>query len=401
MTAHLNTADPLLARILGRSRSIFADDMEDRDSDLNNAISGKRIIVAGAAGSIGLAFVKQILRYRPALLHLIDPDENSLVEAVRDLRSSSLSIPKEFKTFSIGIGGIEFNALIRDKESYDCFINFAALKHVRSERDVYSLLRMIDINVRALRDFLAMAHSVNIGHVFSVSSDKAVNPANLMGATKNLMEKLLWSYSDNIHVSTARFANVAFSAGSLLEGFENRLKKQQPLAGPKHIKRYFVSHEEAGQFCLLACFLSDNRQIFVPKMTPEKHLLSFQDIAVEFLAHNKFLPKFCLSEAEAISTPAGENGEWPLYFSESDTMGEKDVEIFSDDESIVDHNNFRGIGTINAVPIERCVLDEFLSKIDLLQTKEPLSLNAFTEAIKKVVPELSHLDRIRNLDQKM
>ena len=401
MTAHHNTADPLLARVLGRSRSIFADDMEDNDSNLRNAISGKHLIVAGAAGSIGHSFVKEVLRYNPALLHLIDPDENSLVEVVRDIRSSSLSIPIEFNTFSIGIGSTEFNALIRDRAAYDCFINFAALKHVRSERDAYSLLRMINLNVRALRDVLEIAPSVGIGHVFSVSSDKAVNPASLMGATKSLMEKLLWSYSDNIHVSTARFANVAFSAGSLLEGFENRLKNRQPLAGPRDIKRYFISHEEAGQFCLLACFLSEERQTFIPKMKPEKHLLSFQDIAVEYLAHNNFAPKFCLSEAEAKSATVGEKGKWPVYFSESDTMGEKAVEIFTEDESLVDYNNFRAIGTINAAPIERCLLDEFLSKVDTLQTEKPLSLTAFVDAVKKAVPELNHLDRIKNLDQKM
>jgi nucleoside-diphosphate-sugar epimerase len=401
MTVHQNTADPLLSRILGRSRSIFADDMDGHEADLYKAIFGKRLMIAGAAGSIGFAFIKQVLRYKPASLHLIDPDENSLVEVVRNLRSSSLSVPEDFKTFSIGIGSMEFEALMNDKVACDCFVNFAALKHVRSERDAYSLLRMINVNVRALRDVLSMASVNNIGHVFSVSSDKAVNPANLMGASKSLMEKLLWSYGDNIKVSTARFANVAFSAGSLLEGFELRLKNNQPLAGPKDIKRYFISHEEAGQFCLLACFLSDKRQIFIPKLEVEKHLQSFQDIAIEYLAYNNFAPNVCLSEDEARSVPVGLKGEWPVFFSKSDTMGEKFVEVFAEDDAFIDYSNFKAIGTINAAPVEQNLLDEFLIEIEALQRKKPLSLDAIVEVLKKAVPELHHVERRRNLDQKM
>jgi FlaA1/EpsC-like NDP-sugar epimerase len=375
--------------------------MDDHEADLYNAISGKRLIISGAAGSIGFAFLKQALNYKPASLHLIDPDENNLVEVVRNLRSSSLSIPEDFKTFSIGIGSMEFEALMHDNESCDCFVNFAALKHVRSERDAYSLLRMINVNVRALRDVLVMAPVKNIEHVFSVSSDKAVNPANLMGASKSLMEKLLWSYGDNIKVSTARFANVAFSAGSLLAGFELRLKNHQPLAGPKDIKRYFISHEEAGQFCLLACFLSEKRQIFIPKLKADKHLQSFQDIAIEYLAYKNFAPNFCSSEDEARSAPLGLKGEWPVYFSESDTMGEKTIEVFAEDETFVDYSNFKAIGTINAAPIEKNVLDDFLLEIEAVQNKKPLSLDAIVEALKKTVPELCHLERKRNLDQKM
>ena len=401
MTAHLNTNDPLLARILGRSRSLFLDDIEARKDDLKKAIFGRRLMIAGAAGSIGLAFIKQVIHFKPASLYLVDPDENALVEVVRDLRSSSLLIPDDFHTFSIGIGSLEFDALMRDYVICDFFINFAALKHVRTEKDAYSLLRMINTNVGALKEVFAAATKVGIKNVFSVSSDKAVNPANLMGATKSLMEKLLWANGDSFHVSTARFANVAFSAGSLLDGFEQRLKKRQPLAGPQDIKRYFISHEEAGQLCLLACFLSCNRQIFIPKLAPERDLKTFQEIAIEYLVHNGMTPVFCLSEDEAKSFSVGANGEWPVYFSETDTVGEKAVEVFADDETQINYSSFKNIGVISAPLIQKRQLDNFLSEIDYLRSIKPLSIKAITEVLKRAAPELDHLERARSLDQKM
>ena len=401
MTAYLKTSNPLISRLLGRTQSLFAEDLNLRTADLKEVIEGRKLMIAGAAGSIGLAFVKQVLLFRPAAVYLIDPDENGLVEAIRDLRSSSIVMPNEFYSFSIGIGSDEFESFVQNQSTCDYFINFAALKHVRSERDPYSLLRMIYTNLRALRDVLLMSPTLGFRHMFSVSSDKAVNPANLMGATKLLMEKLLWSYGDCINVSTARFANVAFSAGSLLDGFEQRLKKNQPLAGPKDIMRYFISHEEAGQLCLLACFLSSNRQVFIPKMTCDEHLKSFQDIAVEYLNYNNFEPKFCSSEEEAKEVLVGDNNEWPIYFSKSDTSGEKFIETFAEDDIKVDYKKFKAIGLINADPIERSFLDEFFYEIEELRASGSLTLNTIVDIVERAVPEFDHVKRSRNLDQKM
>ncbi|MBM3566841.1 MAG: NAD-dependent epimerase/dehydratase family protein, partial [Alphaproteobacteria bacterium] len=270
MTIHFDSRDPLLARILGRSRSLFADDVAANAAFLKAAINGARILVIGAAGSIGAAFVKQLAAFNPASLHLVDIDENDLVELVRDLRSSPLNLPPDFRTVTADFAGPEFLRYARENAPYDVLANFSALKHVRAERDVYSLARMIEVNVAALDRCLGQSDGLGFKRVFSVSTDKCVRPANLMGASKNLMEKVLFSRGGSFIATSARFANVAFSAGSLLEGFERRLAKGQPIAGPSDVKRYFISHEEAAQLCLLACFLGEDRQVFFPKLSEEK-----------------------------------------------------------------------------------------------------------------------------------
>ena len=291
--------EELLSRILKRSGSMFAEDLESHRAQIEACIRGARIMVIGAAGSIGSAFVRQLVAFRPAALHLVDISENNLVEVVRDLRSALISLPEDFKTFAVAMGSLEFDRLLDAERAYDYVINFSALKHVRSEKDPFSLMRMVHTNVEAVKALLDRLVGTSTRKHFSVSSDKAANPANIMGATKIFMERVLLNYADRIPFSTARFANVAFSDGSLLHGFLQRLAKGQPFAAPYDVRRYFISHEEAGQLCLLSCFLGENRDIYFPKLDEGSDLLTFAEIAVMVLEAHGFEPDLCASEEEA------------------------------------------------------------------------------------------------------
>lgn len=401
MSLHSDTRDPLLARILGRSRSLFADDIDANAARLKTAIAGERILVVGAAGSIGAAFVKQIAPYAPAALHLVDIDENGLVEVVRDLRSSPQPLPADFRTVTADFSGPEFARFAADRAPHRIFANFSALKHVRAERDVYSLSRMIEINVAALDRCLARAGEFGLKRVFSVSTDKCVRPANLMGASKNLMEKVLFSRDGAFVATSARFANVAFSAGSLLEGFENRLAKGQPLSAPNDVKRYFISHEEAAQLCLLACFLGQDRQVFFPKLSESRDLLGFPDIAAAVLAERGLKPLVCESEDKARSAAPVPAGHWPCYFAPSDTSGEKPVEEFFRNDDVLDLDSFHAAGIAREQPTPRRTIEAFHAAIDTIRTRSAWTREDFVTAIAAAVPELTHIDRPRDLDQKM
>ena len=393
--------DALLVRILGRSRSLFADDISDRAGRLADSIADRRLLIVGAGGSIGSAFVKQLVQFRPAALHLVDINENALVELVRDLRSSPLVLPTDFRTVSIDFGASEFARFAKDRGSYDALFNFAAMKHVRSERDVYSLLRMIEVNVESLKRCLDGAGRPGFARVFSVSTDKSVRPANLMGATKNLMERVLFKEGTTAVATTARFANVAFSAGSLLEGFEHRLRKRQPIAAPTDVQRYFMSHQEAGELCLLAGFLGEHRQVFFPKMRSAENLKSFSDIAAAFLRHHGYEPQVCASEHEAIAAMGTSRDKWPCYFSASGTTGEKSVEEFHREIDIVDVETYRAVATTREAPADPAVIEGFLAEIARIRRAPRWSKADVVAAIRSAVPELVHCELDRNLDQKM
>ena len=401
MTAHFDTSDALLARILGRSRSLFADDVEANRQALAEAIGGTRLLVVGAAGSIGGAFVRQVAQYRPRALHLVDISENSLVEVVRELRSSTLALPDDFRSVSIDFGSAEFAAMAGAWGPYDAFVNFSAMKHVRSERDVFSLMRMVDVNVRALADWLASPGAAGLGRAFSVSTDKSVRPVNLMGATKNLMEQALFGHGARLSATSARFANVAFSAGSLLEGFELRLAKRQPIAAPMDVKRYFISHEEAGQLCLLGCFLGRSGEVVFPRMTPADDLMGFADIATAFLRHHGLEPILCGSEDEARAMADIPAGRWPCFFSRSDTTGEKSYEEFHRDGDVLDTARYREIAVVREAAPDPVVLRRFLAAIAALRGKPEWRKAEVVDAIRAAVPELQHVELDRSLDQKM
>jgi FlaA1/EpsC-like NDP-sugar epimerase len=319
---------------------------------------------------------------------------------VRDLRSGAAPLPEDFRTVTADFAGEEFPRFAAEGGPYDVFANFSALKHVRAERDVYSLMRMIEVNVAALDRCLANARAFGFARVFSVSTDKSVRPANLMGASKNLMEKVLFSRPGAFVATSARFANVAFSAGSLLEGFERRLAKGQPLAAPNDVRRYFMSHEEAAQLCLLACFLGEDRQVFFPKLSADEHLIGFPDIAALLLAERGLKPLPCASEDEARGkTPPP--GHWPCHFAPSDTSGEKTEEEFHRRDDVLDLDSFRAAGIAREDATPRQTIEDFLAAIAAVRAKPSWRKEDAIAAIRAAAPELAHLERGRDLDQRM
>ena len=346
MTAEIDVTqyEPLAT---GRHSSLFEADWESSKTVLADRFCERRVAVIGAAGSIGSAVVKELIRFLPRSLVLFDLNENSLVEIVRDLRSSpGLKLPDQLEELPIGLGTMEFLRYFRETERFDYILNLSAMKHVRSEKNVYCLMRMVDTNVLFLDDFIN-ALPEPCAKFFSVSSDKAVSPANLMGATKMVMEKVLFLRSVRQPFSTARFANVAFSNGSLAHGFLQRIQKRQPLAAPRDIKRYFISHAEAATLCLFACALGNNADVFFPK--PESLVeFTFPEIAEALLRSLGYVPHLCCSEEEA-RAKAREmipHKRWPCYFSTSDTSGEKPFEAFVAEGDTVDNSRFISMGVV-------------------------------------------------------
>lgn len=397
--------EKLLKQILGRDESLFAQDVEKNFQELGEKIANSSILVIGAAGSIGAAFVKQLIPYKPSKLHLVDICENNLVEVVRDLRSSNLKPPVDFKTFSIGIGTLEFEAFLKAQGGYDYFVNFAALKHVRSERDPYTLMRMVHTNVFSLKSLLEFSISQSSKKFFSVSSDKAVNPVSLMGTTKNFMEKLMLCFSDKIPCSSSRFANVAFSDGSLLHSFLNRLEKKQPISAPSDVKRYFISHQEAGILCLLSCFLGKNRENFFPKLSMDLDLTSFSEIATLFLESKNLKPFLFSSEEEAKGFEIkNDSKEWPCYFSQSDTTGEKMFEEFFAHGDNVDMERFQNIGVLKEKEINQEDSQNIISSLNSIQEmreKGEWTKEDIVEILENAIPQSQHVEKGKNLDEKM
>jgi len=399
--------DKLLTSILRRNRSMFTNDIHNNDQQLKASINNARILIIGAAGSIGGAFVKQVLKHSPASLHLIDLSENNLVELVRDLRSSKVRIPKEFRTFAIALGSLEFNTFIKTEFNYDHVVNFAAMKHVRSERDPYTLMRLFDTNVFYVKGLLEELSKHKIKKFFSVSSDKAVAPVSIMGATKVFMERTMLFYSEKVTCSSSRFANVAFSDGSLLYGFQQRLSKKQPLSFPHDVKRYFISLEEAGQLCLLSCFCGNNRDIYFPKLDRNLDLLSFVEITSIFLKNKGYQPKILPSEElakEAAMAIDDSSKEWPCCFSESDTTGEKSYEEFYTDNDSVSFDKYQNIGIIHQPTLNKTQVAELSDSLESfyqIKRSRSWSKEEILNAIKIAVPEIQHEEKHKNLDQKM
>lgn len=394
----------VLEKLLGRKESLLTQDMSANDDGIHAHVRNSRVLVIGAAGSIGGAFVKVMCRFKVAALHLVDISENCLVEVVRDLRSSNTTLPDDFKTFAIDFSQPEFASLL-GSESYDYVLNFSALKHVRSERDPFTLMRLLKTNVLANEELAETLSKTDTKRIFSVSSDKAVRPANIMGASKALMERVFLAHADHVSFTSARFANVAFSAGSLLDSFQRRLAKYQPLSAPNDVKRYFISHQEAGELCFLGCFLGNNREIFYPKFEQEHDMLSFAEIARLVLKVRGLRPVECSSEQEALGLAAGldrKSKDWPCFFSGSDTSGEKPYEEFVDPNELSDELRFEKVGVITRPVFHG--LDAVNSSVAAIRnalasgkwTKEEL-----VEAVRLGVPELNHVTSAKNLDQKM
>ena len=394
-----------ILNLIGRSNPLFERDIQQFDDELNKKISKSTFLILGGAGSIGQAVVKEIFKRKPRIIHVVDLSENNLTELVRDLRSSIGYIHGEFKTFALDIGSDIFDVFMSKGLGYDYVMNFTAIKHVRSEKDPYTLLRMIETNVFNTDKTISQAIGNNCKKYFCVSTDKAANPVNLMGGTKRIMEKVLMNRSQEIPISTARFANVAFSDGSLLHGFNQRILKKQPIVAPKDVRRYFVTPEESGQLCMFAAILGENRNVFFPKLSEHLHLMTFSDIAVSFLENLNYTPYICKSEDEARSKIQEliNKKQWPCLFIESDTTGEKGFEEFYTKEEDIEMDKYDGIGIIENrnSNFDHVDLKRLREKYTTWIENGELSKKEITNELMHYLPEITYEDLGKYLDEKM
>lgn len=393
-----------ILKLIGRDSEIFEKDIQKYNEELKTIIAKSSFLVIGGAGSIGQAVTKEIFRRNPLKLHVVDISENNMVELVRDLRSSYGYIDGDFQTFALDIGSVEYDAFIKADGEFDYVLNLSALKHVRSEKDSFTLMRMIDVNIFNTEKTLQQSIVKGTKKYFCVSTDKAANPVNMMGASKRIMEMYLMRKSEHIKISTARFANVAFSDGSLLHGFNQRILKKQPIVAPNDIKRYFVTPKESGELCLMSCIFGENRDVFFPKLDEKLNLISFADIAVKYLDEIGYEPYLCESEDEArdnVDELIAEK-KWPCLFTGSDTTGEKDFEEFFTDTEVLDMDRFVNLGVIkNDAIYDNQKLENFTFKIkemklNLIWTKEMI-----VDLFHNLIPNFGHKETGKYLDSKM
>lgn len=386
------------------NQNLFTNILEDNEAFLCEIIKHSRFLILGAAGTIGRAVTKEIFKRNPSLIHAVDISENNLVELVRDLRSSKGYITGEFKTFAISVNSPEFYALLDASTDYDYILNLSALKHVRSEKDPYTLMRLTLVNIINNVDLLRYMRSKELKNFFCVSTDKATDPVNMMGASKRIMELFLMSESRHNSVSMARFANVAYSDGSLLHGFSQRYLLEQPLSVPKNIRRYFISQQESGELCLLTAILANNRETFFPKLDMENDLVSFTDIAIQFLASKGYEAHVCASEDEARDEAKAliRNKRWPVYFFDSETTGEKAQEIFwsKNDEIILDRYDSLGV-IIQKDDACTDSLDVFEKSVKRMLSDRSWTSDALIELYRTLLPNFDHKLTGKFLDDRM
>ena len=390
--------------LIGRSKPLFENDIYQFDFELKREVSSSTFLVLGGAGSIGQAVTKEIFKRNPKKLHVVDVSENNLVELVRDIRSSFGYIEGDFQTFALDIGSIEYDAFIKADGNYDYVLNLSALKHVRSEKDPYTLMRLIDVNIFNTDKTIQQAINGGAKKYFCVSTDKAANPVNMMGASKRIMEMFLMRRSKEISISTARFANVAFSDGSLLHGFNQRIQKCQPIVAPNDVKRYFVTPQESGELCLMSCIFGENRDIFFPKLNETLHLITFADIANKYLCQLGFEPHACDDEATArkLVKTLPQEGKWPCYFSSSDTTGEKDFEEFFTDNEVLDLFKFESVGVIkNEALFQSELLSLFEQEVCQMKQQRAWTKSQLVELFYKMIPDFGHKETGKYLDSKM
>ena len=392
-------------KIIGREREMFEDDYRKNHSEISEKIGLSKILVIGGAGSIGRSVVIELFKLNPLLLHVVDINENMLVELVRTIRSKLGYKSGEFKTFAIDCGGVEFRSMLSQQDfKYDYVFNFSALKHVRSERDQFTLMRMVQVNILNSIDVLNNVYSKNLKNYFCVSTDKAANPVNMMGASKRIMEKMLMRESERTNISMARFANVAFSDGSLLHGFKQRIENNEPLSAPIDVKRYFVTFRESAILCLMSGILGENRQIYFPKLTIDEHLNGFHELAIRYLNSIGYEPFECESEEEARHAIYKKlpQGKWPCYFFKSDTTGEKPYEEFYtlDEDIIMD--KFNEIGIVSPkLNYDSIKLDAFKNSIIYMLEKGVWNKAEIVNQFNNIIPEFKYIDLGKSLDEKM
>jgi len=393
-----------LLSMIGRDEALFSSDIETQESYLKDCVNKSRFLVIGGAGTIGQAVTKEIFQRDPKVLHVVDISENNMVELVRDLRSTIGYSSGEFKTFALDCGSLEFEAFMTNEGPYDYVFNLSALKHVRSEKDPYTLMRMTMVNVFNTIKTLQLAKSLGSKKYFCVSSDKAANPVNMMGASKRIMEMFLMRESLTQNISMARFANVTFSDGSLLHGFNQRFAKKQPFSAPNDVRRYFVTPQESGELCLLSGLLGENRDIFFPKLSEKLYLITFSEIAVRFLRERGYEPYECKFEDEARDRAEEliANKKWPCYFFNSDTTGEKDFEEFFTDNEDLEMERFDNVGVIKNQPdFDEAKLDDFMDGIETLRGKGTWTKDDIVKLYFGLLPEFAHKETGKYLDQRM
>lgn len=400
-----NLDDFINQYITKRSESMFLDDINSNKEKLYNKIEGKSVLVIGGAGSIGSSFVKAILLFKPASLIVVDINENALAELTRDLRSTKgMYVPNDYVTYPMNFSSNTFRKLFETRKGFNIVANFSAHKHVRSEKDIYSVEALIQNNVIQAKVLLDLLKKYPPEEYFCVSTDKAANPVNIMGASKRIMEDLIFSYSDSFPVKTARFANVAFSNGSLPAGFLQRIAKLQPISAPSDVKRYFVSPEESGQICLLSCILGKNREIFFPKLDNEQ-MMTFDSIATSLLREHGYEIMKCGSDIEAIEkSDMLRRGSkiYPVHYETSDTSGEKAYEEFYTKSEIVDLDSYKALGVIkNKQKCEQSELNKLFISLERAFDKAQVNKEEIVRIIGEYLPDFNHIETGKSLDSKM
>lgn len=388
-----------------RSKSMFLKDISDHKEQLSEKIAGKKVLVIGGAGSIGSSFIKAMLPFKPEALVVVDTNENALAELTRDLRSTKgMYVPEDYIPYPMDFASPVFEKMFRSRGGFDIVGNFSAHKHVRSEKDIYSVEALLQNNVLHAKKLLDLLAEYPPEEYFCVSTDKAANPVNIMGASKRIMEDVIFSYSDKFPVKTARFANVAFSNGSLPAGFLSRIQKLQPLSAPSDVKRYFVSPEESGQICMLSCMIGANREIFFPRLE-EEQMMTFDKIATALLEEYGYEVLQCESDEEAIekaeALKAG-SMRYPVHYSGSDTSGEKAYEEFYVESEKVDLARLKALGVITDKKIPdknkiQKLFDQLIAAFERVETtKEDI-----VKIMHEYLPEFQHMEAGKSLDSKM
>ena len=391
--------------VIKRPASMFYPDIERWNSALTEKICGKSVLVIGGAGSIGSSFVKAILPYKPASLVVVDINENALTELIRDLRSTKgMYIPDDFITYPMDYASPVFEKMLRKRGGFQIVGNFSAHKHVRSEKDIYSVEALIQNNVIHAKQLLDLLSEFPPEEYFCVSTDKAANPVNIMGASKRIMEDVIFCYSDRFPIKTARFANVAFSNGSLPAGFLSRIQKLQPISAPSDVRRYFVSPEESGQICMLACMLGENREIFFPKLA-EAQMMTFDAIGTALLHEFGYEVLECATDEEAINRSEDlkyGSRYYPVHYAASDTSGEKPFEEFVTETETADMDRFLSLGVITgkSIPVKAKV-EQLFAELVLAFNREETTKKEIIRIMQEYLPDFKHIETGKNLDNKM
>lgn len=401
----LNISKFISDNVTFRQKSLFLADIENHSETIRKEVEGKSLCVIGGAGSIGSSFIRAILPFKPSKLIVIDLNENGLAELTRDLRSTrDMYVPEEYRAYTLNFADPIFARIFREEKGFDIVANFSAHKHVRSEKDKYSVQALIENNDIKAKKFMDLLSEYPPKHFFCVSTDKAANPVNIMGASKRVMEDMVMAYSDRFPITTARFANVAFSNGSLPDGWVARLMKRQPLVSPSDVKRYFVSPEESGQICMLACILGNSGEVFFPKLG-EDQMITFSSFCKKFIETAGYKEHQCSSDKEAVEFAANraeEDTDYPVVYFKSDTTGEKDFEEFYVPGEKLNMERFSALGVIEETvrrPMEE--VDSFFAELEGIFLKDDFTKAEIVEALKKFLPNFEHEEKGKNLDQKM